>query len=155
MTADPKKHLLGYGRQDPTTGMLHGHIRWPDGRPPTPFGCRWCGIAQGWDHCRLWTPGKGVHVWQRPTQAQIKARMLARRAARLNREPARYHAETGWAADHTGESADPYCADCKTDGCRPWMRIQDRLDQQRWGLAARIPRNRKAGGWGGDAPEPF
>ncbi|WP_432053720.1 hypothetical protein [Streptomyces sp. bgisy022] len=75
--------------------------------------------------------------------------MQSRRAARLNAEPARYHATTGWAADHTGESGEPYCADCKTDGCRPWMRIQDRLDRQRWGT----PRNQGGtGGWGGDAP---
>jgi hypothetical protein len=80
--ADPLKHGLGYGRRDETTGMLHGHIRWPDGRPPTPFGCRWCGIAQGWTHCQLWIPGRGFHTWKQPTQAQIKARMLARRNAR-------------------------------------------------------------------------
>lgn len=83
MTAlDPTKHSLGYGRRDAATGMLRGHIRWPDGRPPTPFGCRWCGIARGWDHCQLWIPGRGFHVWQQPTQAQVKARMLARRNAR-------------------------------------------------------------------------
>ncbi|MFD9249569.1 hypothetical protein [Streptomyces bottropensis] len=158
MTADPKKHLLGYGRQDPLTGTLHGHIRYPAGTAPTPYGCRWCGTEQG-GHGRRWIPGKGMHAWERPTEAQIKARMLARRAARLNRKPARYHAETGWAADQTGESGDPYCWDCASDGCRKWMRIQDRLNQQRWGFPRRIRVRRKAshliGGWGGDAPWPF
>jgi hypothetical protein len=78
---DPKKHLLGYGRQDPLTGILHGHIRYPDGTAPTPFGCRWCGTEQG-GHGRRWIPGKGMHAWERPTEAQIKARMMARRNAR-------------------------------------------------------------------------
>lgn len=80
-TLDPTKHLLGYGRRDEGTGMLHGHIRWPNGRPPTPFGCRWCGTERG-HHGRSWMPGHGVHAWVQPTQAQIKARMLARRNAR-------------------------------------------------------------------------
>ncbi len=80
MPTDPTKHLLGYGRQDTTTGMLHGHIRWPNGQPPTPFGCRWCGTAQN-VHGKRWMPGKALHTWERPTTAQIKARMLARRNA--------------------------------------------------------------------------
>ncbi|MEV4861515.1 hypothetical protein MRBLMF1_002757 [Streptomyces ossamyceticus] len=61
--------------------MLHGHIRWPDGTTPTPFGCRWCGDEQS-SHGRQWMAGKGMHGWERPTERQIKARMLARRAAR-------------------------------------------------------------------------
>lgn len=77
---DPTKHLLGYGRRDAATGMLHGHIRWPQGRPPTPGGCRWCGCEK-YGHGQTWLPGRGFHRWERPTQAQIKARMLARRAA--------------------------------------------------------------------------
>ncbi|MFE2712321.1 hypothetical protein ACFXKI_10090 [Streptomyces mirabilis] len=82
MTAlDPTKHLLGYGRRDTVTGMLHGHIRWPNGSAPTPFGCRWCGTEQG-GHGHRWIPGKGMHGWKRPTERQIKARMLARRDAR-------------------------------------------------------------------------
>lgn len=31
-----------------------------------------------------WLPGRGFHAWERPTQAQIKARMLARRNARTS-----------------------------------------------------------------------
>lgn len=80
-TPDPTKHLQGYGRRDAVTGMVHGHIRWPNGTAPTPFGCRWCGTEQG-GHGRWWMPGKGLHRWEQPTEAQIKARMLARRAAR-------------------------------------------------------------------------
>jgi hypothetical protein len=79
-TSDPTKHLLGYGRRDAATGMLHGHIRWPNGSAPTPFGCRWCGTEQG-GHGHRWIPGKGLHGWEQPTQAQIKARMVARRNA--------------------------------------------------------------------------
>lgn len=79
-TPDPKKHLQGYGRRDTVTGMLHGHVRWPNGSAPTPFGCRWCGIEQG-GHGRRWMPGRELHAWEQPTQTQILARMRARRAA--------------------------------------------------------------------------
>lgn len=81
MTVDPTKHLIGYGRRDAATGMLRGHIRWPDGTVPTPFGCRWCGREQ-YGHMQLFLPRRGFHTWVQPTQAQIKARMLARRNAR-------------------------------------------------------------------------
>ena len=79
--SDPKKHNVGYGRIDAATGMVHGYIRWPQGRFPTPFGCRWCGTEQG-RHGHLFMPRRGLHRWVQPTEAQIKARMLARRAAR-------------------------------------------------------------------------
>lgn len=50
-----------------------------------PSGCRHCGIDER-GHARRWTPpskdGPGWHQWTPPTQEQIKARMLARRAAR-------------------------------------------------------------------------
>ena len=46
-----------------------------------PFGCRWCDVeASG--HARRWQPIVGMHSWQQPTEAQIKARMIARRNAR-------------------------------------------------------------------------
>jgi hypothetical protein len=63
------------------SGLAHGHVRWSDDRPPTPFGCRWCGIQRS-HHGRQYLNGRGMHSWVRPTDAQIKARMLARRAAR-------------------------------------------------------------------------
>ena len=47
----------------------------------TPFACRWCGIPQR-EHFQQWKKPVGWHVWTAPTQAQIKARMLARQAQR-------------------------------------------------------------------------
>lgn len=116
----------------------------------TPYGCLICGTAQS-EHGRRYDSEAGVHSWARPTQQQIKQRMQDRRTARLNTEPAKYHATTGWAPDHAGESADPYCADCKTDVCHRWSRIQTRLDQQRWGIPIRTkhPLHVPGGGWGG------
>ncbi len=46
-----------------------------------PSGCRWCGIGKR-RHGRQWTDDAGWHPWEQPTREQIKARMLARRAAR-------------------------------------------------------------------------
>ncbi|GGU62167.1 hypothetical protein [Streptomyces lavendofoliae] len=120
---------------------------------PAPYGCRWCGDEKR-RHGKQWVPTIGLHSWHEPTQEQIKERMWCRRSIRLSLAPTQYHATTAWAADHTGESADPYCADCKTDGCRPWQRIQDRLNHQRWGLP-RVPRGGQPGGWGGYEAEPF
>jgi hypothetical protein len=45
-----------------------------------PSGCRYCGINAR-EHARRWKPLVGWHKWAQPTQEQIKARMLARRAA--------------------------------------------------------------------------
>ncbi|MFE7928353.1 hypothetical protein ACFU6S_06365 [Streptomyces sp. NPDC057456] len=61
--------------------LHHGPIRHPDGIPPTPFGCRWCGIAPD-EHRARRTAAAGLHTWQRPTRGQTLARMVARRAAR-------------------------------------------------------------------------
>jgi hypothetical protein len=71
--------------RDPATGMRRGGIRWPHGTVPPPSGCRWC----GWErrtHAQTWTGSASWHIWARPTQAQILARMLARR--RLAGRPA-------------------------------------------------------------------
>jgi hypothetical protein len=46
-----------------------------------PSACRWCGIPER-EHCQQWKPPVGWHKHQPPTDAQILARMLARRAAR-------------------------------------------------------------------------
>jgi hypothetical protein len=80
-TLDLTKHLIGYGRRDAVTGMVHGYVRWPHGTVPTPFGCRWCGREER-SHACLFMPRRGYHNWEQPTEAQIKARMLARRNAR-------------------------------------------------------------------------
>ncbi|MGW5477655.1 hypothetical protein [Streptomyces sp. NPDC004008] len=45
-----------------------------------PSACRWCGIPQR-EHAQRWAKPVGWHRWEQPTQEQIKARMLARRAA--------------------------------------------------------------------------
>lgn len=74
-------HPSGFLHRDCDTGMAHGNVRWPDGRPPTPFGCRRCGAEQR-VHGRRNMAGQYSHCWERPTEAQIKARMLARRSAR-------------------------------------------------------------------------
>src|SRR5690242_4345461 len=70
--------------------------------PVQPYGCAICGDSQD-HHGSQWHPLPGLHQWARPTDAQILARMKARRDARLNAEPAKYHATTAWAPDHTGE----------------------------------------------------
>ncbi|MFJ1993012.1 hypothetical protein [Streptomyces asiaticus] len=122
-------------------------------RPLNPFSCRWCGLDQR-GHGRRWTPpskgGPGWHPWEQPTERQIKQRMLRRRADRLAAEPSKYHATTAWEADSTGEEGIPYCADCGTDACGPWTRIQDKLDRIRWRLPKR--KRRASGGWGADLP---
>nr|WSX25538.1 hypothetical protein OG690_38290 [Streptomyces tubercidicus] len=50
-----------------------------------PNGCRWCDIDKR-PHGRQWTEEPGWHAWEQPTQDQIKARMLARRADRPDKE---------------------------------------------------------------------
>ncbi|MEO3978958.1 hypothetical protein [Streptomyces sp. CAU 1734] len=50
-------------------------------RPAAPASCRHCGIEQR-SHYQQWTDGPGWHKWTAPAQDLIKARMLARRAAR-------------------------------------------------------------------------
>lgn len=119
IASDPTKHSLGFGRRDAATGMLHGHIRWPHGTAPTPFGCRWCGTEQG-GHGRRWMPGKGLHGWERPTERQIKARMVARRNVRKDvcrcPDPMEYGAPQPFAP-----VVDPW--KCEADDCR----MHDRL----------------------------
>lgn len=51
-------------------------------RVSEPFGCKYCGAEKRW-HGRRSVSGLGVHGWERPSDEQVKARMLARRAARL------------------------------------------------------------------------
>ncbi|MFE3378798.1 hypothetical protein [Streptomyces anulatus] len=66
--------------RDPGTGLRRGPVRWPDGTPPPPYGCRRCGhsaAGHGW----------GSHAWERPTNAQILARMKAREKTRRAQRP--------------------------------------------------------------------
>jgi hypothetical protein len=101
--------------------MLHGHIRWPNGATPTPNGCRWCGIGERTHPFGpTWLPGRGFHGWEQPTQAQIKARMVARRIARKDvcrcPDPMEYGAPQPFAP-----VVDPW--KCEADDCR----MHDRL----------------------------
>lgn len=68
--------------RDRATGLRRGPIRFPNGRPPVPSGCRWCGIERR-RHAGRWSGAVGWHGWAPPTAAQTLARMKARRAARL------------------------------------------------------------------------
>jgi len=77
LSRDPE----GWWFQHVASGMRHGHIRYPEGQPPTPFGCRWCGDERH-HHGVQYLRGQGGHGWERPTDAQILARMRARRAAK-------------------------------------------------------------------------
>jgi hypothetical protein len=116
------------------------------------MGCARCGIDQRGHGVQA--SADGTHTWQQPSQQQIKQRMCARRAARLLAEPPKYHATTAWAADQTGESGEPYCADCKTDGCHRWARIETRLDEIRWAIPHRAKHalHAQGGGWGDTEP---
>lgn len=99
-----------------------------------------------------------MHSWVEPSQDMILERMTRRRANRLAALSPVYHATTAWAADATGESGEPYCADCKTDGCRQWIRIDTRLSNRRMELDGINPKRRSkkgSGGWGGGEPWPF
>lgn len=49
-------------------------------------GCRHCGVPAHSLHVQRWTEAVGWHGWTQPTQEQIKARMLARRANRIMRK---------------------------------------------------------------------
>jgi hypothetical protein len=72
--------LDGWRFQHVSSGMRHGHIRHPEGQPPTPYGCRWCGTEHH-RHGLQYLRERGGHRWGRPTDAQILARMRARREA--------------------------------------------------------------------------
>ncbi len=50
----------------------------------SPNGCQHCGVDER-EHMQRWKHGAGWHQWTRPTQQQIKTRMLARRATRKAR----------------------------------------------------------------------
>jgi hypothetical protein len=80
------------GFEDPHDSPLHRTDRIPHDLPEIgvpfaaesevePSGCRYCGIPAR-VHAQQWKASVGWHKWVLPTQAQIKARMLARRAAR-------------------------------------------------------------------------
>ncbi|MEU8968103.1 hypothetical protein AB0D11_02310 [Streptomyces monashensis] len=51
-------------------------------RVSEPYGCRYCGEQQQ-HHGRQYIATVGMHSWEKPDDAQVMARMLARRAARM------------------------------------------------------------------------
>ncbi|KOG21759.1 hypothetical protein ADK36_12295 [Streptomyces viridochromogenes] len=51
-------------------------------RVSEPYGCTYCGVEKR-SHGRRYIGGAGMHAWERPTDEQVKDRMLARRAARF------------------------------------------------------------------------
>lgn len=51
-------------------------------RVSEPFGCKHCGEVKR-SHGRRYIGGAGMHSWERPSDEQVKDRMLARRAARF------------------------------------------------------------------------
>ncbi|MFC7880435.1 hypothetical protein ACFUVV_00900 [Streptomyces sp. NPDC057376] len=51
-------------------------------RVSEPYGCAHCGVTKR-SHGRRYISGAGMHGWARPSDEQVKDRMLARRAARV------------------------------------------------------------------------
>ncbi len=49
-------------------------------RVSEPFGCKHCGVVKR-SHGRRYVGGAGSHSWERPSDEQVKDRMLARRVA--------------------------------------------------------------------------
>ena len=118
----------------------------------SPYGCRWCGDEKH-HHGSQWAPIIGMHPWLEPDQAMILERMLRRLDVRLNAAPPKYHATTRY----TGSAGDPddegyaLCADCSTDACPQYQRIQTRLAHSMTGPTAQYA----SGRWGGDARHPI
>ncbi|MEU9947046.1 hypothetical protein [Streptomyces sp. NPDC047939] len=111
------------------------------GHAPSPNACRHCGLDLR-EHMQRWKTGVGWHKWTPPTQDQIKTRMRARRFAHNSALPPEYHATTAeyteWNYACDTPDTTEYCADCGDAECPRWMRVQDRLDEQR--LARTIAR---------------
>ncbi|WP_145503154.1 hypothetical protein [Streptomyces sp. CFMR 7] len=103
-----------------------------------PSGCQHCGINQR-EHMQRWKPPVGWHQWAAPTQAQIKARMQARRAARTPSPATVQDRMRAAHADAYPAPEDPRCATCHRDDCPRYWRIQERLDQQAAARRALLP----------------
>jgi hypothetical protein len=119
--------------------------------PHPPSGCRHCGLAEQ-GHFQRWTRDAHWHFWAAPTLEQIKQRMWSRRTARLNAAPPKYHATTRY----TGTPGDPedegyaLCADCGTDACPQYQRIQTRR-----AISLTDPTAQYSTGPWGSSPHPF
>lgn len=53
-------------------------VRWHAEQPPSPLGCRWCGHPP-YAHDAASLPHRPDHLWEQPTPAQVRTRMMARR----------------------------------------------------------------------------
>ena len=70
----------------PTPAPGQDHAGPPQtGSAPRVDACRHCAEPER-GHFQRWTPAVGWHPWTEPTQEQIKARMIARRADRITKE---------------------------------------------------------------------
>jgi hypothetical protein len=120
--------------------------------PTTPYGCAVCGTQHD-HHGRRFDSETGMHSWVRPTERQIKQRMRARRTARLNAEPPTYHARTRYSGTPGDPEDEGYalCADCGTDDCPQYQRIQQRLARS----MADPDVQHTANGWGTTPSWPF
>jgi len=69
------------------SGLIGGKatIRFTADDPPTPNGCRWCGVTER-AHGSRWVPGAGFHWWCPPTRGQRMARLKAFISARERRQ---------------------------------------------------------------------
>ncbi|MFJ5815038.1 hypothetical protein ACIQGT_14220 [Streptomyces sp. NPDC093108] len=64
---------------DESAGRRRSPIRHPDGSPPPPSGCRWCGMSVT-VHGVRWSAAATSHRWTAPTPAQVLARVRAHTA---------------------------------------------------------------------------
>lgn len=106
----------------PSRGEGPGPDRPPQGHtaPHPPSGCRWCGVDLR-AHFQRWTDAVGWHGWTPPTDAQTKARMLARRADRITarstpRPPVRWNVCPDCLGRHEGGAA------CHDEPLADWER---------------------------------
>ncbi|MET8571867.1 hypothetical protein [Streptomyces sp. NPDC004783] len=78
--------------------------------------------------------------------------MQGRRHARLNAAPPKYHATTRYSGTPGNPEDEGYalCADCGTDACPQYQRIQTHLS-----ASMTAPNALPSGGWGSTTPLPF
>lgn len=63
---------------NPSRPLRIVRIRWHAEQPPSPLGCRWCGHPP-YAHDAASLPYRPGHLWEQPTPAQVRTRMMARR----------------------------------------------------------------------------
>ncbi|MEV7793364.1 hypothetical protein AB0O68_15430 [Streptomyces sp. NPDC087512] len=101
-------------------------------RVSEPFGCAYCGVVKR-SHGRRYITGAGMHGWTRPSDEQVKDRMLARRAARMpvGSEPqSDDRAKAPWGRGKDGRPLLPMGAH--------WTDVPELVDQHLAGIQARV-----------------